>query len=154
MKKIGTVAAAAGLFAATAMPAFADVNVGVGNGNALQTNLAPVVTTVSQGATTGSNFAGCVICGSNVVSTGSASNVAVVGTSVNSHSGMSNNVNIGLLNGNKAQTNIAPVSTTVAQGASTGGNAALSAISGANGVVTGSAFNGASVVTMVNSSVN
>src|SRR5579872_4784228 len=124
MKKVGTVAAAAGLFAASAMPAFASVNLGVGNGNTLQQNNGDVTTNVAQHSSTGKNGASSVFGGDNSVKTGDASNVAVIGTSVNSNSGNGHNVNGGFLNGNTAQQNNGDVTTNVDQHSSTGKNGA------------------------------
>ena len=156
IKKIGTVAAAAGLFAATAMPAFATVNVGIGNGNSLQNNQAVVSNTVFQGANTGGNTSNTVFGAGNSISTGNASNGALVVTAANKNTNSCgcNSVNVGAFNGNSVQNNGALVVNGVGQASDTGNNTSTSFIGFGNGITTGNARNGAAVVTVVNSNVN
>lgn len=159
-KKLATIATSAAIFASAAMPAFAStINVGVGNGNTLQSNSATVNNVVLQRSSTGNATAGSLFGSGNSATSGGASNRALVVTAGNSNRSTNNcacsgnTVNIGALNGNTAQSNNANVTNVVAQGASTGNATAGSLFGGGNSATSGNASNGAAVVTVVNSNV-
>lgn len=127
IKKIAITAAAAGMMLSTAVPAFAAVNIGLGNGDIEQSNWAFVSNRVRTSSNTGgnANFGGGIFA-DQTNRTGNAHSASVVKNDVNLNvvEGCGcTGVNVGVGNGDIEQNNGAVVVNRVRTSSNTGRNA-------------------------------
>ena len=161
IKKLATAGAAAGLLFRSAMPAFADFNLGFSNGDVEQSNSAFIFNGVSASSNTGNNNAGnlAVVSVGNDITTGNATTVVGVTNVANKNVAVDgcgcNDVNIGVGNGDLEQSNRVAVVNLVGASSDTGDNNAgnLAVLSVGNDIQTGNAGTGVSVTNVVNKNV-
>lgn len=156
-KKLAVSGATAALLFGSAIPSFAALNVGVGNGNIIQANVGSVTNNVSARANSGRNANLALGAGAQLVNTGTATAVNDVTTQLNvnqvSCGCAAANANFGLLNGNIAQVNLGRVSNNIGASANTGRNVNAGGLVLVQGTTSGPAVAGSTVNTFVNTNV-
>lgn len=139
IKKVATIGAAAAIFAATAVPAFAHSSSG-------QFNLAKIWNNVSASSNTGSNSIVGGEDGSTIL-TGNAGTLVGVSNVANK------NVKVGSCGCGGSQTNIAKIGNKVSASSNTGGNTIVNGEDG-SGIGTGDAGTAVVVSNVVNKNVS
>lgn len=156
-KKLAVSGATAALLFGSAIPSFAALNVGVGNGNIIQANVGGVSNVVVASANSGKNVNLAFGAGAQLVNTGTATAVNDVTTQLNVNQVTCGcaaaNANFGLLNGNIAQVNLGHVHNFVGASANSGKNVNAGGLVLVQGTKTGKALAGSTVSTFVNTNV-
>ncbi len=156
-KKLAVTGATAALLFGSAIPSFAALNVGVGNGNIIQANVGAVSNHIGASANSGRNVNLSFGGGAQLVNTGTATAANQVQTQLNVNQVTCGcaaaNSNFGLLNGNIAQVNLGHVSNHINARANSGENVNVGGLVMVQGTKTGKAEAGSVVSTFVNTNV-